>query len=71
LKISINETEILPFKRKYPARTKIAVEDKTLEQVTDFRYLGYDAIFQQETDTEVEIQKLEDHLEEKSERNIR
>jgi hypothetical protein len=59
LKILIMRTKIMVFKRKYPTRTKIAIKDKTLEQVNDFRYLGCDATFQQETDTDVEIQEIQ------------
>jgi hypothetical protein len=35
----------MAFKGKYPVRTKIIIEDKTVEQVNHFEYLGYDVFF--------------------------
>jgi hypothetical protein len=30
----------MPFKGKFPIRTKIIIDDNILEQVSDFNYLG-------------------------------
>jgi hypothetical protein len=59
LKISINKTKTMAFKGKYPVRTKIIIEDKTLKQVNHFRYLGYDVTFLEETDTDAKIKKIQ------------
>jgi hypothetical protein len=55
LKISINKIKTMAFKGKYPVRTKILIEDKTLEQVNNFKYLGYDVTFLEKTDTDDKI----------------
>jgi hypothetical protein len=34
------------------------MEDKTLEQVNHFKYLGYDVTFLEETDKEAKIKKI-------------
>jgi hypothetical protein len=60
LKSSINKTKTMAYKGKYPVRTKIAIEDKTLEQVNHFRYLGYDVTFLEETDIDAKIKKFQD-----------
>jgi hypothetical protein len=57
LKISINKTRTIAFEGKYPARTKIVIEDKTLERVNHFKYLGYDVTFLEETDIDAKIKK--------------
>jgi hypothetical protein len=59
LKISTNETKTMAFKGKYPVRTKIIIEDKTLEQVNHFKYVGYDITFLEETDTDTKIKKFQ------------
>jgi hypothetical protein len=59
LKMSINKTKTMAFKGKYPIRTKIVIEDKTLEQVNHFKYLGYDVTFLVETDTDAKIKKFQ------------
>jgi hypothetical protein len=46
-------------KGKYPVRTKIVIEDKTLEQVNNFKYLGYDVTFLEETDIDAKIKKFQ------------
>jgi hypothetical protein len=47
------------LKGKYPLRTKIVTEDKTLVQVNHFSYLGYDATFLEETNADIKIRKLQ------------
>jgi hypothetical protein len=55
LNISVNKTKIMDFKGKYPVRTKIVIQDKFLEQVNHFKYLGYDITFLEETDINAKI----------------
>ena len=40
LTISVRKTKTTAFKGKYPARTKIVINNSTLEQVSRFKYLG-------------------------------
>jgi hypothetical protein len=49
----------MTFNGKYPVRTKIVIEDKTLEQVNHFKYISYDATFLEETDTDANIKKFQ------------
>jgi hypothetical protein len=49
----------MSFKEKYPIRTKIVIEDKTLEQVNHFKYQGYDVTFLEETGTDAKIKKFQ------------
>jgi hypothetical protein len=49
----------MAFKGKYPVRTKIVIEDKTLEQANHFKYLGYDVTFLEETDTDAKMKKFQ------------
>jgi hypothetical protein len=55
--ISINETKTMPFKGKYPVRTKIVIDDKTLEQFNHFKYLGCEVTFLKETDRGAKTKK--------------
>jgi hypothetical protein len=59
LKMSINKTKTMVFKGKYRVRTKIVIEDKILDQVNHFKYLGYDATFLEETDIDAKIKKFQ------------
>jgi hypothetical protein len=52
----------MAFKGKYPVRIKIIIEDKSLEQVNHFRYLGYDVTFLEETDTDAKIKKISKYM---------
>jgi hypothetical protein len=49
----------MAFKGKYPVRTTIITEDKTLEQVNHFIYLGYDVTYLEETDIDAKIEKFQ------------
>jgi hypothetical protein len=40
LGISINKSEVMAFKGKYPVRYKIMINNKITEQVKNFNYLG-------------------------------
>jgi hypothetical protein len=49
----------MAFKGKYPVRTKTVIEDKTLEKVNHYKYLGHDVKFVEETDTDAKIKKFQ------------
>jgi len=40
LTISVEKTKSIAFKRRDPARTKIVIDNKIIEQVNSFNYLG-------------------------------
>jgi hypothetical protein len=44
LEISINKSEVMAFKRKYPVRSKIMINNKIIEQVKNCNYLGCDIV---------------------------
>jgi hypothetical protein len=50
----------MAFKGKYPVRIKIIIEDKTLEQVNHFKYLGHGVTFLEETDINANIKEFQD-----------
>ena len=39
--ISTNKTKIMAFGGKFPIRTKIVIDNKLIQQVSHFNYLGY------------------------------
>jgi hypothetical protein len=41
LEINIEKTKVMAFKGREPVRSKICINNKTLEQVNAFNYLGY------------------------------
>jgi hypothetical protein len=41
LEINIEKTKVMAFKVRQPVRRKICINNKTLEQVNTFSYLGY------------------------------
>jgi hypothetical protein len=49
----------MSFKGEYPVGTKIVTEDKTLNQINHFKYLGYDITFLEETDIHTKIKKFQ------------
>jgi hypothetical protein len=41
MRISIDKTKVLALRRKDPIRIKIVINERILEQVLNFNYLGY------------------------------
>jgi hypothetical protein len=58
-KTSVNKTKTMAFKGKCPVRTKIIIQDKTLEKVSHFKYPGYDVIFLEKADIDAKIKKFQ------------
>jgi hypothetical protein len=54
MKISTDKTEVMAFKRKEHIRSKICVYDKRKEQVSSFKYLGYN-IYEKDVDISIKI----------------
>ena len=50
LRISAAKSKTMAFLGKRPIRTKIVVDNQTLEQVCDFNYLGYNISYNVDTD---------------------
>jgi hypothetical protein len=46
MKISIDKTKVLAFKGKEHIHSKICVYDKPIEQVSSFKYLGYNISYE-------------------------
>jgi hypothetical protein len=49
----VTKSKAMAFKEGYPVREKITTEDKTLVQVSNFKYLVYDVPFLELTDIKV------------------
>ena len=58
-KMSVKKTKIMAFKGKDPIRSKIVIEDKILEQVSDFKYLGCEISFKYDKDIEQKVNKFQ------------
>jgi hypothetical protein len=50
MSISIEKTKIMAFSGKVPARSKICINNKMLEQVNTFNYLGHTLSYVSEKD---------------------
>ena len=59
VKISLKKTKIMAFKGKSPVRSKIVLDNKTLEQVSHFRYLGCDISYDRERDIDEKINRFQ------------
>jgi hypothetical protein len=52
LTISAQKTKSMTFKGRDPVRTEIVIDNKIIEQVNSFNYLGNMISYERETDTE-------------------
>ena len=59
LKISLHKTKVMAFQGKYPVRSKIIVNNKPIEQVSNFTYLGCDTSYNYDNDMENKINKFQ------------
>jgi hypothetical protein len=58
MSISIEKTKIMAFSGKDPVRSKICINNKTLEQVNTFNYLGCTLSYEGEKDMPSKISKF-------------
>jgi hypothetical protein len=59
LEISINKSKVMAFKGKYPVRSKIMINNKTIEQVKNFNYLGCDISYNYDDDLQNKLHKFQ------------
>lgn len=59
LKISKDKTKIMAFEGKETVRSKIIIDNKTLEQVSHFNYLGCDTTYERDKDVESKVHKFQ------------
>jgi hypothetical protein len=57
LTISVQKTKSMAFKGRDPVRTKIVIDNKTVEQVKSFNYLGNMISHERELDTDNKLNK--------------
>lgn len=57
-KISTEKTKTMAYKGKYPVRTKIVIEGKSIEQVKYFKYLGCHISFERDIDLDKRLNKF-------------
>jgi hypothetical protein len=55
MKISIDKTKVMAFKGKEHIRSKICVYSKPVEQVSSFKYLGYNICCEKDIDVSTKI----------------
>jgi hypothetical protein len=58
MSISIQKTKIMAFSGKYPVRTKICINNKMLEKVNTFNYLGCTLSYEGEKNMPSKISKF-------------
>jgi hypothetical protein len=56
MRISIHKIKVLALRWKDPTKIKIVINERILEQVLNFNYLGYNMGRNIETDTNVKLQ---------------
>lgn len=59
LSISVSKTKVMAFRGKYPIRTKIIIDDKVIEQVKHFNYLGCDITYEYSNDMKTKLQRFQ------------
>jgi hypothetical protein len=58
LTISIDKRKVMAFKGRDPTRTKIVINNKIIEQVNTFNYLGYLVSYEKEKGIDDKITKF-------------
>jgi hypothetical protein len=61
LEINIQKTKVMAFKGQEPVRSKVCINNKILEQVNTFNYLGYYLSYEEEKDLNMKITKLSEN----------
>lgn len=59
MRISSSKTKVMAFKGKYPVRCKIVVNDKIIEQVSNFVYLGCDVSYDRPKDLRNKVNRFQ------------
>ena len=59
MKISTAKTKVMAFRGKQPVRTKIIINDQTIEQVNHFNYLGHDIGYDKDYDIDKKLAKFQ------------
>lgn len=59
LKISTRKTKVMAHKGKHPVRSKVVIENKILEQVSYFDYLGCNVSYDRDKDIENKLNKFQ------------
>lgn len=59
LEVSTMKSKVMAFHGKYPIRSKIIINEKPIEQVSHFCYLGTDISYNKDRDIEIKIQRFE------------
>jgi hypothetical protein len=59
MKVSTSKTKVMAFWGKYPRRSKIVVENKIVEQVSHFNYLGCDVTYNEDKDCDKKLHKFQ------------
>lgn len=59
MRISIAKTKVMAFRGLEPIRTKIAIENKCIEQINKFNYLGNSISYDKECDVDNKLQKFQ------------
>jgi hypothetical protein len=59
MKISLTKTKTMAFHGKQSVRTKIVIDNYTLEQVTHLKYLGCDVSYQYDNDVNIKLKKFQ------------
>jgi hypothetical protein len=59
MRISIDKTKVLALRGKDPIRIKIVINERNLDQVLNFNYLGYNMGLNREIDINVKLQRFQ------------
>jgi hypothetical protein len=59
MRISIDKTKVLALRGKDPVRIRIVINERILDQVLNFNYLGYNMGLNREMDINVKLQRFQ------------
>jgi hypothetical protein len=59
MRISVTKTKVLALRGKHPIRIKIVINERILDQVLNFNYLGYNMGLNREMDINVKLQRFQ------------
>jgi hypothetical protein len=59
LEISSNKSKVMAFEGKHPRRSKIVIDNKIIEQVSHFNYLGCDVSYNYDADLQIKLNKFQ------------